>query len=186
MIRIPLEEAPPIPPKKLRGIDITRAQGQLITSVVRALISHFDHSAGLPIIRLTTGGITASTKAPIHTAGVYTFENLVIKFSERDFFILEFSTRSNILDTVDSPNSLVVSIFKRPVRLTQPLIISSLTFTLLGRLSPVSALVLSVDSPLTTMPSIGIFSPGFTTIIVPISTSSGSTCSNPPSCSIFA
>ena len=154
MIRIPLEEAPPIPPKKLRGIDITRAQGQLITSVVRALISHFDHSAGLPIIRLTTGGITA--------------------------------TRSNILDTVDSPNSLVVSIFKRPVRLTQPLITSSLTFTLLGRLSPVSALVLSVDSPLTTMPSIGIFSPGFTTIIVPISTSSGSTCSNPPSCSIFA
>ena len=68
-----------IPPKKLRGIDITRAQGQLITSVVRALISHFDHSAGLPIIRLTTGGITASTKAPIHTAGVYTFENLVRK-----------------------------------------------------------------------------------------------------------
>ena len=57
MIRIPLEEAPPIPPKKLRGIDITRAQGQLITSVVRALISHFDHSAGLPIIITNSGGM---------------------------------------------------------------------------------------------------------------------------------
>ena len=35
--------------------------------------------------------------------------------------VLEFSTRSSILETVDSPNSLVVLIFKRPVRFTNQL-----------------------------------------------------------------
>ena len=37
-----------------------------------------------------------------------------------------------------------------------------------------------------TIPSIGTFSPGCTTMTEPISTSSGSTCSSFPSCSIFA
>ena len=183
---MPLEDAPPIPPKKLSGIDMTNAHGQLITSVVSALISHLDHSEEFPITRLTTGGITASASAPIHTVGVYTFANLVIKFSERDFFILEFSTRSSILDTVESPNSLSVLILRSPVRLTQPLITSSPSLALLGTLSPVRALVLSVELPSTTMPSIGIFSPGLTTITLPTSTSSGSTCSNFPSTSILA
>ena len=68
--RIPLDDAPPIPPKKLSGIEITRAHGQLITSVVSARITHVDQAAGLPRIRLTIGGSTASTSAPMQTAGV--------------------------------------------------------------------------------------------------------------------
>ena len=39
-----------------------------------------------------------------------------------------FSTKSRILDTVDSPNALVVWIFNSPVMLMHPLIISSPAF----------------------------------------------------------
>ncbi len=67
---MPLAEAPPIPPKKLRGIEITSAQGQLMTSVVSARMTHCDHPAGCPVSRLTSGGTTASARAPRQTAGV--------------------------------------------------------------------------------------------------------------------
>ena len=109
-----------------------------------------------------------------------------MKFSERDFFILEFSTKSKIFETVESPNSLVVLSLIAPVILMHPLITSSPTFASLGTLSPVSALVFNVVFPSVTIPSIGTFSPGFTTISVPISTSSGSTCSICPSTIILA
>ena len=48
-----------------------------------------------------------------------------MKSSERDLREEAFSTRSRILETVDSPNSFVVRTFKRPVIFTQPLMISS-------------------------------------------------------------
>ena len=106
--------------------------------------------------------------------------------SDLDLRELAFSTRSRILETVDSPNSFVVLILRTPVMLMHPLMISSPSFASLGRLSPVRALVFRVELPSITMPSIGTFSPGWTTITEPISTSSGSTCSSFPSCSIFA
>ena len=65
----------------------------------------------------------------------------------------------------------------------QPLITSSFSLTSLGKLSPVNAAVFRVELPSTTIPSIATFSPGLTTMIVPISTSSGSTCSKFPSSS---
>ena len=95
--------------------------------------------------------------------------------------MLEFSTRSRILETVDSPNSLVVLTLSRPLMLTQPLMTSSPDRTSRGRLSPVRAAVLRVEAPSTITPSIGTRSPGWTTMMVPISTSSGSTCSSLPS-----
>jgi len=55
-----------------------------------------------------------------------------------------------------------------------------------GRLSPVSAAVFSVEVPSSTTPSIGTFSPGRTTIVLPTSTSSGSTSVRTPSTSMFA
>ena len=58
--------------------------------------------------------------------------------------------------------------------------------TLRGRLSPVSALVFRLEEPSTTTPSSGTFSPGWTTMMLPTSTSSGSTCSSSPSTSILA
>ena len=109
-----------------------------------------------------------------------------MKSSERDLRELEFSTSSRILETVDSPNSFVVRIFKTPVMLMQPLMISSLVFASRGRLSPVSALVLSVDVPSMITPSSGTFSPGCTTMTEPTVTSSGSTFSSLPSTSMFA
>ena len=112
--------------------------------------------------------------------------NLAIKSSERDLRELEFSTSSRILDTVDSPNTLVVRIFRTPVMLMQPLMTSSPSWASRGRLSPVRALVFRVELPSATMPSRGIFSPGCTTMTVPMDTSSGSTCTSCPSCSILA
>ena len=109
-----------------------------------------------------------------------------MKSSDRDFRELAFSTRSKILETVDSPNSLVVRMVSRPVRLTQPLMISSPSRTSRGRLSPVRALVFRVETPSTTTPSRGTFSPGCTRISVPISTSSGSTWITLPSRSTLA
>ncbi|MPM82353.1 hypothetical protein SDC9_129414 [bioreactor metagenome] len=93
---MPFLEAPPIPPKKLSGTEITSAQGHEITRNISALENHIRKSP-LKI----TGGITASNTADITTNGVYTLANLVMKFSETDFFSDAFSTRSNILATVD-------------------------------------------------------------------------------------
>ena len=106
--------------------------------------------------------------------------------SELDFRELAFSTSSRIFDTVDSPNSFVVRTFSRPLRLMQPLMISSPSRHSRGALSPVRALVLSVDLPSRITPSMGTFSPGWTTITVPISTSSGSTWVSTPSVSTLA
>lgn len=48
----------------------------------------------------------------------------MIKCSALAFFSLEFSTKSRILATVDSPKGLVTRTWSRPDRLTQPLITS--------------------------------------------------------------
>ena len=109
-----------------------------------------------------------------------------MKSSDLDLRELAFSTRSRILDTVDSPNSFVVRIFSTPVMLTQPLMTSSPAWTSRGRLSPVRALVFRLELPSATTPSMGTFSPGWTRITDPTSTSSGSTRSSRPSRSTLA
>ena len=84
-------------------------------------------------------------------------------------------------DTALSPKGLVVRMRSRPVRLTQPLEISSPAAQGLGRLSPVSAEVSSVLSPSRMTPSIGTLSPGRTTMTLPGATSSGATEMTSPS-----
>ena len=65
LIRIPQEDAPPMPPKKLKGMEITNAQGQLITRKVSALVIHTDQAAGLFHISIfTRGGKIARATAP--------------------------------------------------------------------------------------------------------------------------
>ena len=125
---------------------------------------------------LIIGGMIANATALMTTTGVYTRANLEMKFSDLDFLELAFSTRSSILDAVDSSNSCVVLILNTPFVLIHPLMTSSPSFTARGTLSPVRALVSRLALPSSTIPSIGIFSPGWTTMTVPISTSSGSTC----------
>ena len=185
-ISTPSLPAPPNPAKKLSGMLITSAQGQLITRKVNARYTHISQPPGMPIMRFITGGSMARANALQHTAGVYARANLDMKFSERDLCELEFSISSSILDTVDSPKALVVRTFSTPVRLMQPLIISSPAFTSRGRLSPVRAAVSREESPSMTSPSIGTFSPGCTTITLPTGIWSGSTCSREPSLSILA
>ena len=51
--------------------------------------------------------------------------NREMKSSDRDLREVAFSTRSRILETVDSPNSRLVRIFSRPLMLMQPLTTSS-------------------------------------------------------------
>ena len=60
---MPFVEAQPIPPKKLSGMEITSAHGQLITRNVSALIIHVCNAAGLPIIMLKIGGMRARASA---------------------------------------------------------------------------------------------------------------------------
>ena len=62
----PILEAPPIPPKKPKGIDITNAHGHDTTKNVNALCIHSIHSARLKII----GGIIANKTAVTTTIGV--------------------------------------------------------------------------------------------------------------------
>ena len=128
----------------------------------------------------------ASTRALMHTAGVYTRAKREMKFSERDFIEVAFSTMSRIFATVDSPNSFVVRMRRRPVMLMHPLTISFPGATSRGILSPVRAAVSRVDVPSVTIPSMGTRSPGFTRISVPIATSSGSTSTSSPFSSTLA
>ena len=79
---------------------------------------------------------------------------------------------------MDSPKARVVRIFSTPVMLMQPLTISSPPVTSRGRLSPVRAAVFRVEVPSSTTPSRGTFSPGWTTMVAPTGTSSGSTWVN--------
>src|SRR5579885_2438784 len=51
------------------GVEITSAQGQAITSMVKALVNHIPQSPNP-----TRGGAMATTTAPTTTAGVYTRE----------------------------------------------------------------------------------------------------------------
>ena len=78
-------------------------------------------------------------------------------------------------------NRRVVLSVITPEMLIAPAGTSSPTVISLGKLSPVRADV-SIDVlPLSTMPSSGIFSPGFTLIILSVSTFSGSTVIYSPS-----
>ena len=102
LTKIPCLEAPPIPPKKLKGIEITRAHGHDTTKNDKALYIHIENV----VFFMIRGGIIANSNAIITTVGVYMAANFVIKFSDLDFLLLAFSTNSRILLTVDSSYSL--------------------------------------------------------------------------------
>ena len=84
-------------------------------------------------------GTTARTTAPITTAGVYQRAKRVIKFSLFDLFAPEFSTRSRIFDTVDSPYSRSTRTRITPLTFIHPEMTLSPADTFLGALSPVRA-----------------------------------------------
>ena len=113
--------------KKLRGMLMTRAQ--LMTRNVSALYIQSSHPASRPMaVMRTRGGSKARGKCGgAYGRGVDT-RIWIWKSSDLDLRELAFSTRSSIFDTVDSPNSLTVRIFSRPVILMHPLMISSLLY----------------------------------------------------------
>jgi len=112
--------------------------------------------------------------------------NLVINFSVSAFLLAAFSTISNILETVDSPNFLVTFTFNKPLVFIPPDNISSLGTIFLGTDSPVSAEVSIKLSPSITTPSKGTFSPGLTKITSSTFTVSGDTFFSFPFIIIFA
>ena len=69
-IRTPARLAPPMPAKKLSGMLMTSAQGQLMTSSVSAQYSQSPQSGLPPPMSCTSGGTIASRSAEMHTAGV--------------------------------------------------------------------------------------------------------------------
>ncbi len=109
-----------------------------------------------------------------------------MNFSVFAFFDSEFSTSSSILKTVDSVNRCVTLILMGLLMLTLPLYILSPFATSCGRDSPVREEVSTEDSPLTTTPSSGTFSPALTTMTSPTATSYGETLINSPFESILA
>ena len=97
-MRIPALEAAPIPLKKLKGTEITKAQGQDTTKNDKAL-----NIQSLKLYSpLMIGGKIASNTAKLITIGVYIFANLVINLSDVDFLAAAFSTKSKTLLTVES------------------------------------------------------------------------------------
>ena len=122
-------------------MESTRAQGQLTTKNSRLRYIQTDHKGARPMAIRTTGGSRNRARAEPHTTGVYTRANLLMNTSDLAFRLLASSTSSRILETVDSPNSLVVRMVSTPLWLMQPLITSLPGSTSRGRLSPVSAAV---------------------------------------------
>ena len=181
---MPSREAPPMPPKNDSGTETTSAHGHETTRKVSARSIHLlqrPHVLGVPMSMETSGGIIASTTAPITTQGVYQREKRVMKFSALAFFSEEFSTSSRIFATVLSSKRLCVLTWITPERFIVPLVTLSPTVLSAGRLSPVRAAVLTEVEPSIISPSSGIFSPGLITIVSPSSTSSGDTVSSFPS-----
>ncbi len=97
------------------------------------------------------------------------------------FLATESSTSSRTFPTVESSYSLDTFTLRTAEMLTVPETTSSPTETSLGTDSPVRALVSSEDSPDTTIPSRGTFSPGWISMMSSTATSSGSTSSTPSS-----
>ncbi|MNI47623.1 hypothetical protein D3C73_1021530 [compost metagenome] len=102
-----------------------------------------------------------------------------MKFSVFALFPAAFCTSSRILETADSPKVCVTCTVMTPLRLMNPLSTWLPGSALRGTDSPVSAEVSIMALPSSTLPSSGTFSPGFTTMISPISTSSGATRRRP-------
>ena len=93
---MPFLDAPPTPAKNDKGMLITSAHGHDTTKNESARYIQVDGSF------VIIDGTTAKRSAKATTAGVYTLENLVMKFSARDLFSEAFSTRFKILETVES------------------------------------------------------------------------------------
>lgn len=132
LISIPIFDAAPIPEKKLNGIDITNAHGHDTTKNDSALYSQVWNG---PQPSTNVGNVTKHI-AMTTTIGVQNFANLVINFSDLDFFWLAFSTKSKILQTVDSPNSFVTCISSTLFLFMHPLNTSSFSVTCFGTDSP--------------------------------------------------
>ena len=69
LMRMPLREAPPRPPKKVRGTLMTKAQGQDTTKKMRARWSQMAKVAEKPFPD-SSGGTNASRRAAETTIGV--------------------------------------------------------------------------------------------------------------------
>ena len=165
---IPFLPAPPTAAKNASGTLMTNAHGQLMTRNVNARYIHVMKSEGF-----MSEGMIASASADMHTTGVYAFANRVMNLSVCDLRSLAFSISASIFETDESLNSHVVLILSTPERFIHPLMISSPSDTSFGMLSPVNALVSIPECPSRIIPSIGILSPALTTIMLPVSTSSG-------------
>ena len=143
---------------------MTSAQGQLMTRKVSDLYSQSEKTA--PGRKM--GGRIARRIARITTEGVYQRAKEVMKFSERDFLLLAFSTSSKILLAVESSNTLVALTRMRPVKLIEPLKTSSPSMASLSLVSPVRAEVSIEVAPDSITPSSGMRSPLLTMKTSPI------------------
>ena len=188
-------------PRKLRNVVILISSlifyywGEQTYVVIMFLSTAIDFTHGMLVEHFKGKGQITYAKMAVASSMFFNlllllffkyWANLVIKFSALAFLLLEFSTKSKIFATVDSPKGLFTFTWSTPVRLTQPLTTSSPACTSRGRDSPVRAAVSREEVPSNTVPSRGTRSPALTTITSPTETSSGSTWTSSPFRSMLA
>ena len=158
---------------------MSRAHGHEITSSTRARYIHCEKGP-----RPNRGGSTATSNAMPVTAGVYQRAMRVMNRSVGALRATAFSTISKMRAMEESAKAVVTCTRRAALRLMVP------ASTLLpgamrwGTDSPVRGDVSTCDSPSSTAPSSGIFSPGRTSMWLPGPSTSGSTSRVVPSASI--
>ncbi|MPM41024.1 hypothetical protein SDC9_87673 [bioreactor metagenome] len=145
------------PASRAVGVARPSAQGQLMISTDTAAVTA--KVADSPRTSQTTSVISASTM----TIGTKTPEILSASAWERDFPVWASSTRWAIWASWVSAPTAVARTTNRPVVLTEAPTTALPGWTSTGSDSPVMTELSIAESPLTTTPSVAIFSPGRTT-----------------------
>ncbi len=180
MNRMPFLAPLPLPTIMATGVASPSAQGHEMTRTATARDSAY--SKPLPIISQITNvtsaiPMTTGTKTALTRSAALAMGALVAAASLTMWMIWE--------SVVSSPTR-VARQRRKPDWFTVAALTVSPSALSTGMLSPVRALSLTALSPLTTTPSTGIFSPGRTTKMSPILTSSISTVTSLPSRSSVA
>ena len=178
--KIPFFAPLPLPTIIATGVANPRAQGQLITKTLIALLSEYPNGFGT--INHTIKVIIAMAI----TVGTNTPDTLSASFAIGAFVAEASDTRLIICANVVSSPTLVALHFKNPdLLIVADVTLSSIALST-GKLSPVSTDSSIALSPSITIPSTGTLSPGLTTKTSPTATSSISTVISLPSRITFA
>ena len=174
LMTIPICAARPLPTINAVGVAKPSAQGHAIINTATAAVnaSEVDEpTKNHPINVAIDNPITVGTKIPLtRSASLWTGA----------FVVCASLTRRVICAKVVSAPTRVARIISRPVRFIVVPVTTLPGLTSTGTLSPVNIETSRAEAPCSTTPSVGIISPGRTTITSPTRTRAASiVCSSP-------